>query len=79
MQKGMNTSSINGFSPSHLQSMLSHQLTSNSLNTSSSKNAKTADASPFAQMMSDIDAAAHQSAPKVGKVGNFLQQIMSLL
>ena len=75
----MNTSSINGLSLSHMQTLLSHQLTTNSLNNSSAKNANGATQSPFAQLMSDVSNAANQSAPQAAKSNSFLQQLMSMV
>jgi hypothetical protein len=49
----MNTTSINGFSPNYIKSMLADQLSTGSLNNTSSKNSKTSQQSPFSQMLSD--------------------------
>jgi hypothetical protein len=71
----MNTSSINGFSASYLQSTLANQLTSNSLTSSPSKNSKNAEPSAFAQMLSDANAGS--SASTGGNASQLLNQLVS--
>jgi hypothetical protein len=84
--RGMNTSSIstslNGFSPSYLQQMLSHELTSNTLTKPTSQsNGSTAATSSFSQMMSELNTASSlgtANAAQSNGSGGFFQQMMSL-
>jgi hypothetical protein len=70
----MNTSSL-----SYLQSTLANQLTSNSLNSSSSQTSKNKQPSVFAQMLSDATAnsSAAGSTATTGNAAQLLNQLVS--
>jgi len=74
------STSLNGLSSNYLSSMLSHQLTTNSLNKSTSQAAKSADPSPFAQLLNEASAnMGGNAATSKGNAGSqLLQNIMSM-
>jgi len=82
MTESMNPStSLNGLSSNnYLSSMLSHQLTTNSLNKSTAQAAKSPDPSPFAQLLNEASAnMGGNTAPSKGSTGSrLLQNIMSM-
>jgi hypothetical protein len=71
----MNTTSLNGFSPNYIKSMLADQLSTGSLNNSSTKNAKTSQTSPFSQMLSD--AASGNQAATTSNSSQLLNQLVN--
>lgn len=72
------STSLNG---NYLSSMLSHQLTTNSLNKPTSQASKAADPSPFAQLLNEASAGMGGNAAASSKGGGgsqLLRNIMSL-